>query len=208
MAELSLPRYLAGCIKNTLGLSDEEEEIAVYSLETIIYGCLNILLVCFIGWLLKCFLATLIILIVGMLLRSFSGGAHSSSPYICILISTIVIPLLGMGVVQSAPCLSYSWLVLLTSSGFFISLTAVMRLAPLESTQKPFNSPRHRRQLRLLSITFVLLAAAVQFYLLLLTHYFWTETAILAIEAGLLWQTFTLTKTGHNFVTAIDKIFY
>lgn len=205
MFKAGLPRYAAGYLKDRLGLSKEEEEVAVYSLEMIVYGSAGFVLVCVAGWLLKCLFAALIVLIVGALLRSFAGGAHSSSPYVCVLISTVVVPLLGKLAVIGALYLSYSVLVLVIAGGFMVSLAVVWRLAPVETPKKPVSSLQHRRQLRLLSLVFVLLVVAVQISLLLLIPSFQSAVAILAIEAGLLWQTFTLTQAGHHFAAAIDN---
>lgn len=207
MFKVDLPRYAAGRLKDRLGLNKEEEEVAVYSLEMIIYGGAGFLLVCVAGLLLKCVAATLIVLIVGMLLRSFAGGAHSSSPYVCILISTVVVPLLGKLAVVGAPYSSFPVLVLLIGGGFVVSLAVVWRLAPVESPEKPLSSARHRRQLRLLSVVFLCLAVAVQVSLLLLSPLSRTAAAILAIEAGLLWQTFSLTHAGHRFAVRVDNLF-
>lgn len=207
MFKVDLPRYAAGYLKDRLGLSKEEEEVAVYSLEMIVYGGAGFLLVCVAGWLLKCLVATLIVLIVGMLLRSFAGGAHSSSPYVCVLISTVVVSLLGKLAVVGAPYISYPVLVLVIAGGFVVSLAVVWQLAPVESPKKPISSARHRRQLRLLSVVLVFLAVCVQVSLLLLSPLSQAAVAILAIEAGLLWQTFSLTQAGHRFAVTVDNLF-
>jgi len=206
--KVDLPRSAAVFLKDRLGLSRDEEEVAAYSLEMIIYGGTGILMVCIAGWLLKCLTVTLIVLIVGILLRSFSGGAHSSSPYICILVSTIVVSILGKLAVIAAPYFSYSALVLVVAGGFIVSLAVVWRLAPVESPKKPISSEKHRRQLRLLSMVFVFLAVSVQVSLLLLSPLIHVTAAIiLAIEAGLLWQIFSMTQAGHRFAVTIDSIF-
>jgi accessory gene regulator B len=205
--KVDLPRSAAGFLKDRLDLSKEEEEVAAYSLEMIIYGGAGFLLVCVAGWLLKCLAVTLIVLIVGMLLRSFSGGAHSSSPYICILVSIMVVSIFGKLAVIAAPYFSYPALVLVVTCGFIVSLAAVWRLAPVESPKKPISSEKHRRHLRLLSMFFVFLAVAVQASLLLLNPLTQVAVIILAIEAGLLWQTFSITQAGHRFIATVDSIF-
>ncbi len=207
MFKVDLPKSAAGFLKDRLGLSNEDEEIAVYSLEMIIYGGAGLLLVCVAGWLLKCLAVTLIVLITVMSLRSFAGGAHSSSPYICILVSTIIVPLLGKLAVTAAPYCSYPALVLVIAGGSIVSLAAVWRLAPAESPKKPISSGRHRRQLRLLSLFFVFLAIAVQVSLLLAGALSHAAATILAIEGGLLWQVFSLTKAGHRFAVTVDGLF-
>ena len=207
MFKVDLPRSAAVFLKDRLGLSKEEEEVAVYSLEMIIYGGAGLLLVCVAGWLLKCLAVTLIVLTVGILLRSFAGGAHSSSPYICVLVSVTVVPLLGKLAVLLAPYFFYPALVLVIAGGFIISLAVVWRLAPVETSNKPISSERHRRKLRFLSMFFVILAAAVQTFLLLLDSLPEAAVIILSIEAGLLWQTFSMTQAGHRFAVTVDNLF-
>jgi len=205
--KVDLPKSAAGFLKDRLGLNRDEEEVAAYSLEMIIYGGAGVLLVCIAGWLLKCLVVTLIVLTVGMLLRSFAGGAHSSSPYVCILVSIMVVSIFGKLAVIAAPYFSYSALVLVIAGGFIVSLAAVWRLAPVESPKKPISSEKQRRQLRLFSIVFVFLAVSAQVSFLLLSPLSLATVIILAIEAGLLWQIFSMTQAGHRLIATVDSLF-
>ncbi|HAG11160.1 MAG TPA: hypothetical protein DCK76_07230 [Desulfotomaculum sp.] len=207
MFKVDLPKSAAGFLKDRLGLNRDEEEVAAYSLEMIIYGGAGVLLVCIAGWLLKCLVVTLIVLTVGMLLRSFAGGAHSSSPYVCILVSIMVVSIFGKLAVIAAPYFSYSALVLVIAGGFIVSLAAVWRLAPVESPKKPISSEKQRRQLRLFSIVFVFLAVSAQVSFLLLSPLSLATVIILAIEAGLLWQIFSMTQAGHRLIATVDSLF-
>jgi len=91
--------------------------------------------------------------------------------------------------------------------GLLVSFIVVWRLAPDEAPNKPITSLSHRKQLRMLSVIFVILAAILQCGLLVVLPLEKSAAPVLAIEAGLLWQVFSLTKTGHNFIDSIDNVF-
>ncbi|MEW6424181.1 MAG: accessory gene regulator B family protein [Bacillota bacterium] len=202
---LSLPGYVADYLKNQLGLTDEEKEVALYSLQVIFYGLYAFLGAGLVGLFLGCLFPTLIIAVTIFILRCFSGGAHCNSPFGCILLSAVLIPLSGKLIITIAPLLSKYSQVTLIVFGFLVSFYVTWRLAPVDAPAKPVSSESHRLQLKILSLFAVVFIFVLQGVFLSFVRSPWTETAVLALEGGLFWQTFSLTKAGHRFFALADN---
>ncbi|MEW6276817.1 MAG: accessory gene regulator B family protein [Bacillota bacterium] len=201
----SLPGYIADYLKNQLGLTDEQKEVALYTLQVILYGFYAFLGTGLVGLFLGCLFPTLIIAITIFILRCFSGGAHSNSPFGCILLSALLIPLSGKLIVTIAPLMSVYVLVILIVFGFLVSFYVTWRLAPVDTPAKPVSSESHRLQLKIMSLFAVVLIFILQGVFLSFVRSPWTETAVLALEGGLFWQAFSLTKAGHRFFAVADN---
>jgi len=193
------PRRIAGYLKKELELTADQEEVALYSLEIIIYGFLTFLAVGVVDWLLGCRGAALIVLSTIIFLRSFSGGGHSDNPFSCIVASVILTALSGKLAILTAPLLSNYLLVVLIIFGFGLSFFLNWRLAPVNSPAKPLASESGRRRFWVLSWATVILVFMIQVGLLYFIPLNKSAAAILAMEAGLLWQAFSLTEAGHRF---------
>ncbi len=203
---IGLPRVIAGYLKDKLNLSDEQEEVALYSLEVFIYTGFTFLGTGLVGWLFGCLQATLIIAFTIFALRCFSGGAHSNSPACCIILSILVIPLSAKIVMLMSPFIPKYFLAVLVVSGFLISLFITYRLAPVDTPAKPVSPESQRRKLRLLSNLTVVLVFILQGVLFYSVSFSEAATPILALEAGLLWQAFSLTNAGRRFFTGLDNL--
>lgn len=203
MPGFNLTRPAAACLREKLNLTPEEEEIALFGLQTITYPTVGFLCILFAGWLLGCLQTALAAAVTAFSLRLFSGGAHARSPLTCILLGMIITPLLGKAAALTAPLLSPSGLGLIIAAGFLPSLALFWRLAPVDSPAKPVAAPEQRRKLRFLSVTGVLLITAAQFVLLLKGQ---DHSILLAMSLGLWWQAFTLTRSGHRFAAFTDDI--
>ncbi|QGP93892.1 Accessory regulator protein B [Neomoorella glycerini] len=203
MLRLNLTRPAAAYLKEKLNLTPDEEEIAIYGLQVIIYPLISLLSISLVGWLLGCLYTTLAATLTAAFLRLWSGGAHSRSPLTCTLLGAFVSPALGKISLVLAPLLSPFHLLLTIILGSLLSLFFVGRLAPVDSPAKPLLSPQYRQRMRRLSITSVFLIAAVQITLLATAE---APAVVLALSLGLWWQTFTLTRAGHRFATLIDEI--
>ncbi|MGI6286134.1 accessory gene regulator B family protein [Neomoorella humiferrea] len=203
MLRFNLTRPAAAYLKEKLNLTPEEEEIALYGLQVIIYPLISLLSISLVGWLLGCLYTTLAATLTAAFLRLWSGGAHSRSPLTCTLLGAVVSPALGKTSLILTPHLSPFNLFVIVILGSLLSLTFVWRLAPVDSPAKPLLSPEYRQRMRRLSITSVFFIAAVQIALLAAAG---APAVVLALSLGLWWQTFTLTRAGHRFATLIDEI--
>lgn len=189
-------------MRKRLNLTPEEEELALYGLQTIVYPATGLLTILLAGWLLGCFRTTLTAALTAVSLRLLSGGAHARSPLTCNLLGMIIAPALGKVAAVAAPFFTPLGLALVVTAGFFPSVVLVWRLAPVDSPAKPINSPEQRRKLRALSVLLVLLITASQFFFLLRGY---ASAVVLAASLGLWWQAFTLTRAGHRFATLLDN---
>ncbi|PRR75078.1 accessory gene regulator ArgB-like protein [Neomoorella humiferrea] len=203
MLRFNLTRPAAAYLKEKLNLTPDEEEIALYGLQVIIYPLISLLSISLVGWLLGCLYTTLAATLTAAFLRLWSGGAHSRSPLTCTLLGAVVSPALGKTSLILTPHLSPFNLFIIVILGSLLSLTFVWRLAPVDSPAKPLLSPEYRQRMRRLSITSVFFIAAVQIALLATAG---APAVVLALSLGLWWQTFTLTRAGHRFATLIDEI--
>lgn len=198
-------RQIAGYLRKTLALTEEQEEIAAYSLLLLFQTIISLLAISIVAWLAGCLPATLAAVVTSALLRSFSGGAHCTSAARCTFLSTLLAPLLGKLATNLAPFFSRPFLALMVMAGGAIAFISVWRLAPVDSPAKPITSLRERQRFRFLSATAVVGIVALQ--LALLTLSFSTPVSIiLAVEAGMLWQVFSLTVFGYRVVARIDKL--
>lgn len=203
MPGLNLTRAVAAYLKEQLNLTPDEEEIALFGLQTILYPAVGLSLNLFAGWLWGCFRTTLVVALTVLSLRLFSGGAHARSPLSCALLGMIVIPALGKVAAVTAPLFTPWGLTLTVAAGFLPVLVLTARLAPVDSPAKPVTALSKRRQLRSFSLLVVLLVSAGQFLLLFSGK---AAALVLAASLGLWWQTFTLTRAGHRFATILDNL--
>ncbi|HHW40408.1 MAG TPA: accessory gene regulator B family protein [Syntrophomonadaceae bacterium] len=203
MLNLNITRPAAAYLKEKLNLSVDEEAIALFGLQALIYSTINLLTICFVGWLFGCFWTTLVATLSAGLLRLFSGGAHSKSPLTCAILGMIVALLLGKAALIIAPIFTYQALLVTILIGVVVSLIIVLLLAPVDSPAKPIISLEYKRKMRFLSLLIVILIAAGQVVLIS-----WNEALtgiVLSASLGTWWQTFTLTKAGHRFATLLDN---
>ncbi len=201
---LNIIKPAAAYLRQQLDLTPDQEEVAAYGLQLLLYPLLDFALICLAGWLLGCLGATVTAALSAALVRFFSHGAHSRSPVICALIGLIVFPVLGRLALASAHFLTGVSLILTILLGFIVSMFIVWRLSPVDSPAKRITSGEERRKLRLHSLAAVVFITALQGALLL-----WTIQAaavVLAMSFGLWWQAFSLTGPGHRFAAVLDKI--
>ncbi|AEG16346.1 Accessory gene regulator B [Desulfofundulus kuznetsovii DSM 6115] len=205
MVRFNPSRELAGYLRKTLALTEEQEEIAAYSLLILFQTVISLLGVSLVAWLAGCLTAALAALFTSAFLRSFSGGAHCTSPARCTVLSILTVPLLGTLATNLAPFFSRPLLALVVLAGGVLAFAVVLRLAPVDSPAKPITSSRERQRFRWLSSAAVLGVVTLQLALLVLSSPN-MAILILAAEMGMLWQVFSLTRTGHRFVARIDKL--
>ncbi|MEW6447737.1 MAG: accessory gene regulator B family protein [Bacillota bacterium] len=200
---INLTRSVAGYLKDKLNLTQEQEEIALYGLQFIVYQVTGFFFTLLVGWLLGCFWTTLAVDFAASSLRMFSGGAHSKTPLTCFITGVITIPLLGKLAAITAPYLTPLGMSLIVTLGFIPSTLVVYRLAPVDSPANPITSVTRRRRLRFLSLLVLMSVTAGEFLLLVNGV---ALPIVLAASLGVWWQTFTLTRSGHRFATIIDNL--
>jgi len=202
LLNFNFTKNTAAYLKVKLNLTPDEEEVARYGLQILIYTLTGLITICLAGWLLGCFWTTLAVCLTAALLRLFTGGAHSNSPLTCTLLGMVVVPLIGKIAALTAPFFTPQSLTLIVVPGLILSLNIIWRLSPVDSPAKPITSLEHRKKLRFLAIAAVLLLTSGQALLLIKGQ---APAVVLALSLGLWWQAFTLTQAGHWFATFTDK---
>lgn len=203
-------KALAYGISSTLNMDKEREEIIAYGAFAFIQTVWSILLVITFGIIFNVLVQALVISLSISLLRKYSGGAHSSSPNRCALIGAVISTLLGMLVNTAVSFMDFYQIALAGIISFALSYFIVSKLAPVDSAAKPIKKAETRRRLKrksLCMLNLLFLAAAV----LNALYYIYDIQIVLAcalcIYIGVIWQAFTLTKTGHLMLGAIDELF-
>ncbi|HHV34948.1 MAG TPA: accessory gene regulator B family protein, partial [Syntrophomonadaceae bacterium] len=199
-----LVRFSIEYLQEQLELSQDETEVVLYGLQTIVYSLTGILTICFAGWLLRCFWTTLAVALTAGSLRLLSGGAHSKSPLICNLLGMVIAPFLAKTAEFAAGQMPQSMLLCIVLIGASLSLLAFYLLAPVDSAVKPITNKPERRKYNRLSVALTALITLGQITLVIWGN---SPAFVLAVSFGTWWQAFTLTKAGHRFTSIADHLF-
>lgn len=203
-----LSNNISANIAKELNLDIEKKEIINYGLFAVIQILFSIVLTMIFGLIFNVFLESLIVAFTISILRKSSGGAHASTPGRCAILGTIVS--VGFGLVaklieKNAVIISLIGIII-----FFWSFYIVYKLAPVDSAAKPIKNQERRKKLKrssmmILSVYLVIAIANI------LYHYYSVNVSVLTytlcIYMGLVWQIFSLTKSGHLILGKIDAFF-
>jgi len=201
MANISIHRigkalglYVAEKISKT-----EQAEYLSYGAEILIGSIVKLSILFITATVLGILHEVAVLLIITGLVRTFSGGAHCSAYYRCLIASVIILTLLGYtskatySIVKHFPISS---LIIMTALSTYI----YWRYAPQAPHNKPFNSRRQELVLRYITLFSVSILSIISVVFATSSIIAW------AIAIGLLWQAFTLTPVGHSFIGKIDLL--
>ena len=200
-----------GCtLAVNLNLDEDNKEVLVYGAFCLLQTILCFSSIILFGYIFNVLIEALLVSISASILRKYSGGVHSASPNRCLIISILISVGFSLIVVSATNYLTSSILILLVFIGILYSYYFVYKYAPVDSEAKPINNINKRKKLKLkslkcLSIMTILIALLILAYILKLNRNLLIYCECIAV--GITWQSFTLTKIGHNFLTNIDNIF-
>ncbi len=144
------------------------------------------------------FEVTILLLVTG-LIRTFSGGAHCTAYYRCLITSILTLTILGYLV-----RVFYPFIMLLPVSvlGAITILSAFLyRLyAPQAPPNKPFSNRKQEHVSKWTTLFIVTICSSITIILGSKSLVAWI------IAFGLLWQAFTLTPGGHGFINLADTL--
>lgn len=195
-------------IGKELNLEENQKAVIAYGLFAIIHTTLAMGLSMMLGALFGVLIPTLMISIVAVILRKYSGGVHASNPEECAVIGTIVA--VGGGVFLN----QFKWhiesVMILGIIIFSYAFYWIYKLAPVDSKAKPIKNLEKRAMLKKKSyfvLTFygVIVVAILVNYLLKPNEKLLVYTT--CIYGGISWQVFTLTALGHQIIQNIDRLF-
>lgn len=203
-----LSNNIANKVVLELSLDDDNRDVIAYGAFALIQMFLSILFVLLFGFLFHVAFEALIISFTAAFLRKYSGGVHACSPGNCIIIGTIVC--VGQAVLISLLINSVVNLKLVIILGvviFIWSYYTIYKLAPVDSAAKPIVKEEKRKRMKKGSM--ILLSIYLTITVICILAYISSGESkllfyALSLFSGILWQTFTLTTSGHLLVGKVD----
>lgn len=185
-------------IARELNFDDDKKSVINYGIFAFIQMGICIALVIIFAFIFNVTIEALIISFTISVLRKSSGGVHASSPERCALIGAA--SSVGMALICKYINVSLSFVMVFGSMIFIWSYYIVYKLAPVDSIAKPIKSIEKRRRFKKVSINILsvyLIIIIINIICYICLENFSLLTYTLCIYMGLLWQIFSLTKSGH-----------
>jgi len=197
---------LSDCIAEELNLDDDKRSVVNYGIFAFIQMGICIALVIIFGFIFNVTIEALLVSVIISILRKNSGGAHAPSPSSCAIIGTIVS--VGIGLILKNININLLIFVLAEIIAFSWAYYLIFKLAPVDSPAKPINSIEKRLKLKKKSIK--VLNFYVVIVMLNIVSYIFVKNDVLltyslCICSGVLWQAFTLTRSGHYFYESLNR---
>jgi accessory gene regulator B len=194
-------RKLAELFQRNLDLNTDQTEVAAYAITSLCLLVITFVLIVTICRIFTVVPQGLVVTLTAAVMRSVTGGAHLSSPWRCILLSTILPVVLALFAKNLGPS-TPSWLLLLfLLFTAFYGVFVIRRYAPAEVKEKPIK-PEKRGYYRVISYIFGLLWLLFSFYL----FFHGASHLLLATILGFFWQMATLTPFGFSVYHRLSKI--
>lgn len=195
-------------LRESLNLDEEKFQVIEYGIHAFIHMMFSILMVIIFGWIFNVLIEALIISFTISLFRKSSGGAHAKTEISCALIGMIVsvIPAILISIYN------FEIIIELILIGLFliISFAITIKLAPIDSPNKPIRSEKKIKRLKRESITTLVIYMILIIINCLLEIAFKEYNGLkygLCISFGTLWQSITLTKVGHKLFYGFDSFY-
>lgn len=203
----NISKNISENLKIQLDLNDERSSVIQYGLYAFFHMGISILIVAIIGAIFNVMIEALIISFVIAIFRKSSGGVHASTAINCTIIGVIISVLPAFIVTRFKFNLNY--VIAIGVIVFTIATILTYELAPVDSINKPIRKKEKIKRLKkssiiILTIYMSLVTINILFYSLNKTEIFLVYS--ICIYIGVIWQVFTLTKSGHIIVNIIDSL--
>jgi len=198
---------IASRIASFLNFDKDHEEVIAYGAFNLFQTLWSTILIILFGILFDSLFIILIIALSSAVLRKFSGGAHATSPNRCAAISVIIFGALSLLVKYTVPYFTILFIILFEVASFIFSYIILDKYCPKDSPNKPIKNPELRNKFRRISFNLLLVFFCITIFLLVIfyiTHSASLLTYIVSICTGLLWQSITMTCTGHLVINKLD----
>jgi accessory gene regulator B len=200
---------MATKISDSLNLENDQKEIISYGAFMLIQTILSIIVTIISGLSFEVLTEIMAIAIISSILRKNSGGAHASSPGMCIILGTITFTILAL-LVQYILIIDINIIIALSIIVLIFSYYTVIKKCPVAAPTKPIKNIEKRKKLKIKTINTLHLYFITCFIL----SYFYFSLSnllflklIICIVLGVFWQTVTLTNFGGNAMHTIDDFF-
>lgn len=205
----AISKKISAKVKKELNLDRDKEEIIAYGIFALIQIISSIFFTVFFGFIFHVVLESLIIMFSVIFLRKYSGGVHAKSPKLCLIFGTIVTIALGL-FSKNLALIEFNviYLILVSSLTFIIAFYITYKKAPVDNKNKRIINETKRRYMRfgalkILSIYLILAILSIGIKQILNVN---LSYILFSICLGVLWQTFTLTKSCAFFIKKIESI--
>ncbi|MBN1064548.1 accessory gene regulator ArgB-like protein [Clostridium botulinum] len=191
-------KKISDYIAEELNFDDDKKSVINYGIFAFVQMVICIALVIIFGVIFNVTIEALIISFTVSILRKSSGGVHASSPERCAVIGTVTS--VGMALMAKNINYSFGFVSLFGIIVFVWSYYILYKLAPVDSIVKPIKNIKKRRRLRkssIITLSVYLIIVIINILSYLSINNFVLLTYSLCIYMGLLWQVFSLTKSGH-----------
>jgi Membrane protein putatively involved in post-translational modification of the autoinducing quorum-sensing peptide len=204
----NLCNKISNYISQELNLDDNRKAIINYGIFAFMQMIICILLVMIFGAIFNVFFEAIIVSFTVSILRKSSGGVHASSPKACAVIGTI--SSIWMAKISQNIQVDFNRLIIWGIIIFIWAYYFIYKLAPVDSVAKPIKNLDKRKRLKKNSI--IILSTYLIIIIINFTYLYFikNESALIYISCiymGILWQVFSLTKSGHLLLGKLDKLF-
>jgi len=204
-----LSKDIAAKLAVELDYDNDKKEVLAYGAFALIQMFVSVALVMVFGYLFNVIIEALIISFTASILRKYSGGVHASSPNACTFLGIVVC--VGFGLIIKlilAPLIITKVLIPMVIVVFMWSYYMLNKLAPVDTPNKPIKREEKRKRMKkgsliLLGIYFLVILINLHIYLAFSLNVFLVYS--ICIIFGILWQVFTLTKSGHKVIKKLDQ---
>jgi len=190
----------AGYIGKELDLDNKKMAIVSYGIEVIIGALIKLIVFIAVPWMLGVFVEFMVAYLSFAILRIVAGGVHCSEFYRCLIVSvTSYLAIAFIAIHISSYALPYTyqelyWGILLFS--FFV----IIAKAPVDVQEKPIINPKRRLRLKIAS------CLVVGVFMIISVCWHLEDKFYIASGLGILFQVFTVTKSGGKFFKLVDQI--
>lgn len=183
----------------TMTAKSNQTELLGYGAEIMMGGIIKVSVLFLIAALGGVVFEVSVLFLVTGIIRTFSGGAHCSAYYRCLITSVIAITALAYMLKASFPFILGLPNVELVGV-LILSFYLYWRYAPQAPLNKPLKSKAMEVKFRKLSLITVIFLSIATIIVGPANSISWI------IASGMLWQAFTLVPLGHRFIKALDTI--
>ncbi len=191
----------ADTLGRELNLDEPQREMLAYGLKILFSLVYSYSLTFFLAYLFGVWQLALVVIVTNSLLRSVSGGAHSSSPYICGIFGALLTSAIAL-LARNVSNISLIALFILIAVALYI----VIRWVPAGNPKRPPPTPGKRRFFKMAS-TFLIVGWGFIFGLwkwnIICIPVQYVAASIFSIG----WQLFTLTPVGYWSLGKLDAFF-
>jgi len=198
---------LAAKIASVLKFDKDREEVIAYGAFNLLQTLWSTFVLVIFGIIFGTFPSILVIALTAALLRKFSGGAHATSPNRCTLTSVIAFGSFSILIKYIMLYINVTLIILYQIASFIFTYVTLFKHCPVDSPNKPIKNPETRLKFRKASFKVLFLIYFISLLLwifFLKTHEMFLLTVLVSISTGILWQSLTMTYTGHLIINKFD----